>query len=247
MSAKNKKKKSKITKKKKQAKNGDSLFDWIKTIAIALALAFIAKTSIVEAYWIPSGSMEDTLLIDDYLVGNKFLYGARLPLLDVQLPAIRDPEPGDVVVFKYPGDSTTNYIKRCIAVGGQTVEIKNKVVYVDGVVFDNPEHAKYTDADRILPSTVTRRDNFGPYTVPQDHFFMMGDNRDNSYDSRFWGPVPRKMILAKAIIILGSWGDDPNAPNWEWSDPLSVGKAVFYNAAHFFSRVRWGRLGTLIV
>ena len=118
-----------------QAPGGtDRFWEFVKQMAIALVLALCIKTSIVEAYIIPAGSMEDTLLVGDFLLANKFIYGSRLPIpfVDIRLPDFRDPEPGDVVIFKYPLDPSVNYIKRCVAIGGQTVEIKNKEVYVDG-------------------------------------------------------------------------------------------------------------------
>jgi len=224
------------------------LWEYVKSLGIALILAICIKTSIVEAYKIPSKSMEDTLLVGDFLLANKFLYGARLPipLVDVRLPAIRDPEQGDIIIFNFPKDSTTKYIKRCIAVGGQTVEIRNKVVFVDGKRYENPDLVKFEDANRVAPAPQSPRDNYGPITVPPGYLFMMGDNRDSSYDSRFWGFVPRNFVLGKAMVIHWSWGTDPNAPNWGWSDPISIGKALVYNIFHFFSRVRWSRLASVI-
>ncbi len=222
----------------------DSLWENIKSLLIAVVLAVLIKTSIVEAYKIPSSSMEDTLLIGDFLIANKFIYGAELPLIGVRLPAIKDPVPGDVVIFKWPGDRTTNYIKRCVAVAGQKVEVINKVLYVDGKEFPNPPESKFTDS-RIMPRAgihENNRDNWGPYVVPKDCYFMMGDNRDNSYDSRFWGPVKREFILGEAMLIHWSWEPDPGSPTAEVSDPLSVPKLFLYNIAHFFDRVRWGRL-----
>jgi len=231
--------------KKTKPTNQNNLLDWVKALGFALVMAFVIKTSIVEAYSIPSGSMEDTLLIGDYFFANKFLYGARIPLLDVRLPAVRDPEPGDIVIFKKPNDPET-YIKRCVAIGGQLVEMRSKILYVDGRQVSDPECAKYVDSLRILPRTQAPRDNFGPVRVPPDHFFMMGDNRDMSYDSRYWGFVDRDMIQGKAMLIAWSWGEDSQAPEWEWSDPISVGKAFFYNTFHFFSRMRWSRSVTVI-
>ena len=232
--------------KKKTRRFEHILWEYAKSLAIAFILAFAIKTSIVEAYKIPSKSMEDTLLVGDFLLANKFLYGARLPVIGVRLPAIRDPRPGDVVIFKFPKDSTTNYIKRCIAISGQVVQIKNKVVYVDGKEFPNPSRVKFEDPGRVTPAPQSPRDNFGPVRVPPGHFFMMGDNRDSSYDSRFWGFVPRDMVMGKAMVIHWSWGTDQNAPQWTWSNPMSVVKAVAYNTFHFFNRVRWNRLATAI-
>ena len=225
---------------------GRIVWEYTKTFGIALLLLIVAKTSIVEAYKIPSGSMEDTLLVGDFLLANKFLYGSRVPLINLRLPEIRDPEPGDVVIFRFPNDPSVNYIKRCVAVGGQTVMIRNKVLTVDGEVVELPSTGKFTSGDKEQGRVQTPRDNFGPYRVPEDSFFMMGDNRDNSYDSRFWHAVPRDLIQGKAMMIHWSWGTDDKAPDWSWSDPLSVGYAFVYNAAHFVDHVRWSRLGSLI-
>ncbi|MEW5701457.1 MAG: signal peptidase I [Candidatus Zixiibacteriota bacterium] len=222
------------------------IWEYAKSLVIAFLLAIVIKTSIVEAYKIPSGSMEDTLLVGDFLLANKFLYGSHLPLIDYRLPAIRDPKPGDVVIFKFPNDPSVNYIKRCVAVGGQTVEIRNKRLYVDGEFVPLPSNGKFTNGEQVEPGARSARDNFGPFKVPEGSFFMMGDNRDNSYDSRFWGPVPRDLIQGKAMVIHWSWGTDPKSPQWSWSDPVSVGQAFLYNAAHFVSRVRWSRLGDII-
>ncbi len=225
---------------------GRTLWEYAKSLGIAFILFFVIKTSIVEAYKIPSGSMEDTLLVGDFLLANKFLYGSQLPLLNVRLPEIRDPEPGDVVIFRFPKDPSVNYIKRCVAVGGQTVMIRNKVLTVDGEVVELPPTGKYVDGETGQGRVLTPRDNFGPYVVPEDCFFMMGDNRDNSYDSRFWYAVPKELIQGKAMMIHWSWGTDDRSPDWSWTDPISVANSFVYNAAHFVDRVRWDRLGSLI-
>lgn len=188
--------------------------------------------------------MEDTLLVGDFIIANKVIYGSRIPFVDWRLPAIRDPQPGDIVIFKWPKDETTPYIKRCIAVENQLVEIRNKTVYVDGIEFPDPILSKHVDYN-IYPRTgldENSRDNWGPYRVPPDCFFMMGDNRDNSYDSRFWGPVHRKFIIGKAIIIHWSWEEDVNAPEVGIDDPLSVPRLFLYNIAHFPERIRWDRM-----
>ncbi|SYZ72502.1 conserved hypothetical protein [Candidatus Zixiibacteriota bacterium] len=240
------------SKAKVKAKKEGDVFDFIwenlKSLLIAIVLAVIIKTSIVEAYKIPSASMEDTLLIGDFLIANKFIYGAPLPLVDWRLPSIRTPKPGDVVIFKWPGDGVTNYIKRCVAVEGQKVEIINKVLYVDGKEFPLPPHAKFTDPDIQPrgPNNGNSRDNWGPYVVPKDYYFMMGDNRDNSYDSRFWGPVHKSLILGEAMFIHWSWEPDNNSPAVTAADPLSVPRLFLYNTVHFPERVRWNRLLTAI-
>ena len=158
-------------------------WEYVKLFGSALLIALVIKTSLVEAYNIPSGSMEDTLMTGDFILGNKFIYGAKIPLFPIKLPAFSDPEPGDIVIFKFPLNPDQNYIKRCIAGPGQVVEIRNKRVYVDNELIDDPEFSKHTDRRvRDRGSFDSSRDNYGPFKVPDRHYFMMGDNRDNSYD-----------------------------------------------------------------
>ncbi len=236
---------------KKNRTLSDSLWDNFKQIGAAVIMALIIKTSIVEAYKIPSQSMEDTLLVGDFLLANKFVYGARLPLVDWQLPAVRDPQPGDVVIFDYPGDGVTKYIKRCVAGPGDTVEIKDKQLYVNGKIFPNPEYAKFIDTTPdgrqvIQPRRaggLDSRDNWGPWIVPRNSYFMMGDNRDNSFDSRYWKAVHRDLILGEAMMVHWSWDDSVYpSPDVAVEDPLSVPRMFMYNVAHFFQKVRWGRV-----
>lgn len=236
-----------FSKQEKPKRKKSILREYIESFAIALILALMIKTSVVEAYKIPSGSMEDTLLIGDFLLANKFVYGSKLPIpfTNIHLPALREPKAGDIVIFKYPLDQKVNYIKRCVAVAGDTILIRSKVLYVNGRVFANPQHSKFTDRT-VLPPGMGNRDNFGPYVVPRGCIFMMGDNRDNSYDSRFWGPLDRKLVLGQAMIIHYSWEPDPRAPEVSKDDLLSVPKNIVYNIAHFPQRVRWGRIGHII-
>ena len=232
-----------------------SVWDNFKQIFAAVILAVIIKTSIVEAYKIPSQSMEDTLLVGDFLLANKFVYGMRMPLVDWRLPAISEPERGDVVIFIYPRDGVTKYIKRCVGTPGDTIVVKDKVLYVNGEVFENPPHSKYIDVNVdgqpvIQPRRaggLDSRDNFGPYVVPEGCYFMMGDNRDNSYDSRYWGPVPYELVLGEAMMIHWSWNDSAYpSPEVSVSDPLSVPRLFIYNTIHFFQKVRWDRLFDII-
>jgi signal peptidase I len=171
--------------------------EYSEIIVLAVGLALFVRTFFVQAFRIPSESMEDTLLVGDFLFANKLLYGPKLPLLDVRLPAIRDPKPGDIIIFKYPGDPKVDYIKRCVAVEGQTVELIDSQLYVDGVLQDE-KFTKY-----VFGSRPER--HFGPFTVPEGHIFMMGDNRDNSADSRAWGPLDKGLITGKAMFIYFSW------------------------------------------
>jgi len=221
-------------------------------------LALVIKTSVVEAYKIPSSSMEDTLLVGDFLLANKFVYGSRIPLTNLRLPAIHDPQRGDVVIFVWPGDGVTKYIKRCVAVPGDTVEVRDTVLMINGKPQSRPARGKFGGDTGGQHATKFRqgdqrdtRDFFGPFVVPADHYFMMGDNRDNSYDSRYWGPVGRDAILGEAMVVHWSWFEpdrsDPDAsrlgsPDVSISDPLSVPRLFWFNVVHFAEKVRWERL-----
>ncbi|MCH7549270.1 MAG: signal peptidase I [Candidatus Krumholzibacteriota bacterium] len=171
--------------------------EYSEIIVLAVALALFVRTFFVQAFRIPSESMEDTLLVGDFLFANKLVYGPKFPFIDRRIPAIREPRPGDIIIFKYPGDEKTDYIKRCVAVEGQTVELKANGLYLDGQRQDEA-YTKYILGDR--PGQ-----RFGPYTVPEGHIFMMGDNRDNSADSRQWGPLDKRLVTGKAMFIYFSW------------------------------------------
>lgn len=171
--------------------------------------------------------MLPTLLIGDHLLVNKFIYGIRLPFIGKVLIPIVDPSKGDVVVFKFPKDKSIDYIKRVIGTPGDTIEIKNKKVFVNGIAVDDP-HAHLSSAE-IFDGKQSPRDNFGPILVPEDRIFVMGDNRDNSYDSRFWGFVDQKDILGKAFILYWSWDIDTS---------------LF--SPDRFASIRWSRIANLI-
>jgi signal peptidase I len=170
--------------------------EYAEIIVTAVVLALIVRALIIQSYHIPSESMEDTLLKGDFLFANKFIYGAKVPFVSWWLPKVRDPKPGDVVIFKFPGDGKTDYIKRCIAVAGQTVELKGTHLFIDGVEKQEP-YAKYIYGD-------TPRRDFGPYLVPQGSVLVFGDNRDNSYDSRYWGPLDKRLLRGKALFLYFS-------------------------------------------
>lgn len=180
----------------RDTKKKSKLREYVEIVGTAVLLALVVRALIIQSYHIPSESMEDTLLKGDFLFANKFLYGAKIPFVDARLPKVRDPKPGDIIIFKFPGDGKTDYIKRCIAVEGQTVELRGTRLFVDGVEKSEP-YAKYIFGD------VPRRD-FGPYTVPKGHVLAFGDNRDNSYDSRYWGPVNKKFLRGKALFLYFS-------------------------------------------
>lgn len=231
------------------------IWDNIKQIFIAVVLALIIKTSIVEAYKIPTASMEDTLLVGDFLLANKFVYGAQVPLFGWRLPAVSDPERGDVVIFVFPGDGVTKYIKRCVGLPGDTILVRDKQLFVNGQPLPSLGEVKFIDTTDtgeqiILPRRMggqNSRDNFGPYVVPRNSYFMMGDNRDNSYDSRYWRAVPKEMILGQAMVIHWSWDESGYpSPDVQVTDPLSVPRLFVYNAIHFFQKVRWDKLFTVV-
>uniref|UniRef100_C6DZ68 Signal peptidase I n=1 Tax=Geobacter sp. (strain M21) TaxID=443144 RepID=C6DZ68_GEOSM len=180
--------------------------EWAESIIIAILLALVIRTFIVQAFKIPSGSMEDTLAIGDHLLVNKFIYGSKIPFTDSRILAIRDPRQGDVIVFEYPEDPSKDFIKRVIGVPGDVVEVKNKRVYVNGKLYANP-HEVHKESDTI-PKEMNPRDNKDAVTVPANSYFVMGDNRDRSYDSRFWGFVTRDKIKGLAFIKYWSWDKD---------------------------------------
>ena len=209
--------------------------EWIEPILIAFLLAILIKTFVVQPFKIPSGSMEDTLLVGDQLIAVKFLYGTKIPLSEKRILKLRDPDPGDIIVFRFPDDPSKDYIKRCVAVGGQTIELRNKEIFVDGVKQKFPVHAKTIDPT-IYPSHVGPRDNSKPFEVPPGQVFVMGDNRDNSNDSRYWGTVPVENIRGKALLIYWSWNRD---------GPGDVGRIqrVKWKLLH---GVRWSRFFAMI-
>ena len=208
-------------------KKKSTVREYAEAIIIALVLALFIRTFIVQAFKIPSGSMLPTLQIGDHILVNKFIYGVKVPFSGTVLIPIDNPEPNDIVVFKYPRNPKLDYIKRVIAVAGDTVEERDKKLYVNGKPFVD-KHGVHMDS-RILPASAGPRDNFGPVTVPEGHIFVMGDNRDNSYDGRFWGFVDLKAVRGKAFLIYWSW--DVQKPL------LSLDR---------FTSVRWSRIGDVL-
>ncbi len=170
-----------------------------EALLIALVLAFFIRSFVVQAYKIPSGSMLDTLKIGDHLLVNKFTYGLRVPFTDMFFVRFGKPEFQDIVVFEFPEDPSKDFIKRVIGVPGDTIEIKNKQVYRNGKKLNEP-YAQHTDSQ-----TLPQRDNMAPLEVSEGEYFVMGDNRDESYDSRFWGCVEQEEIMGRAWVIYWSW------------------------------------------
>lgn len=317
---------NKKTQPKKSKKSEKSITrEYSESFIVALGIALIIRALVIYPFRIPTGSMENSLLVGDFLLANKFVYGIRTPdwigipytkigfsIPFIRTPGFRKPQQGDVVIFKYPRDESLNYIKRCIAVSGDTVEIRNKTVFVNGKKFPNPPKSKFIDPNiysknrkehNIFPPDAGNKDNYGPvrvpapgdtlrftnsnkekwfeylqiilyeghkitlssgskkfhlttketnrwrsaikryplesftidgrslneylYTVKYRHYFMMGDNRDNSQDSRYWGFVPERNVVGEGLIIYLSWDKDM---------PLY----------RLFNKIRWKRIFGLI-
>ncbi len=185
----------------------------LEIIIIAVILAMFIRTFVVQAFKIPSGSMKDTLLVGDHLLVNKFIYGVKIPFTDGKtLIPVSEPERGDIVVFKYPQNPKKDYIKRVVGIEGDVIKIVDKKLYVNGERV-NHEYAMFTDTT-VFPALRNPRDNLGPVTVPEDSLFVMGDNRDNSHDSRFWGFVDLNDVKGEAFIIYWSWDRDSFDVRW---------------------------------
>ena len=216
---------------------GEALF-------IALILALVIRAFVVQAFSIPSGSMLDTLQIGDYLLVNKFSYGIRNPLTNKVWFPIGTPQRGDVVVFIFPQDPTKDYIKRVIAIPGDKVQIINKKVYINDKLTETPQ-AVFKD-QTLLSARESPKDNMGPIVVPPDSFFVMGDNRDHSYDSRFWGFVPLDALRGKAFIIYFSWAGKNSQPLYQALAEGVKGLLQHYSWDSRSFRLRWDRIGKII-
>lgn len=217
---------SKDAPKEKQTKNPAKakVQEFIEAMIIAICIAVFIRTLFVQAYKIPSQSMVPTLLVGDHLLVNKFIYGVKIPLLRRTIIPVTDPKRGDIIVFIYPQDRSKDFIKRVIGVGGDKIEIRNKKIMIN----DRPYEDKvgiYSDPVSY-PAIVQPRDNFGPATVPHNALFVMGDNRDQSLDSRFWGFVELKDVEGKAMVIYWSWNSEEQDRFWQ--------------------KIRWDRLGSLL-
>jgi signal peptidase I len=196
--------------------------EYTVALLVALVISFLIRSTVVEAYRIPSGSMENTLLVGDRLFANKMIYGATVPFTHHRMPPVRPPQVGDVIIFRSPTDLETPFVKRVVAVAGERVEIRGKQVFVNGRLRHETAGVKHEDLF-VIPPIAGTRDFFGPVTVPDGYLFVMGDNRDNSYDSRFWGFLDARLVLGKAELIFWSWDGRPAVP--------------------FLDRVRWDRIG----
>lgn len=220
-------------------------WEWAKSVQLAILIFLLARAFLFEMFKIPSGSMEGTLLVGDFLIVNKLLYGAEVPLLNERLPAVRDPAVGDVVVFQWPEDPTKNFVKRLVGMPADTLEMKQGILYRNGIAqreryathrdlqFDPATEDFRWQRDFVAPGVEVRRyhpsrNNWGPLVVPPGNYFMLGDNRDNSLDSRYWGFVPDSLVRGSPVMVYYSYSPD-SAVAFDW-----------------LKRVRWQRLGELI-
>lgn len=186
------------------------VIEYGEALVVAIVLAIAIRGIAVQAFKIPSGSMLPTLLIGDHLLVNKFLYGVRIPYTGARVGRFRAPKRGDIVVFAYPVDDSKDFIKRIIGEPGDRIEVRDKIVFVNGVRVADSWGVHVDPA--IFPEGFEKRDNYGPVVVPQGQYFVMGDNRDKSYDSRFWGFVDDPRIKGKAMILYWSWDSETVRP-----------------------------------
>lgn len=197
-----------------------------EAIIIAIILALFIRAFVVQAFKIPSGSMEPTLLVGDHILVNKFIYGIRVPIVNKEIIPLKSPKQFDIVVFRYPNDRTKDYIKRVIGLPLQKVQIINKKIYINDAPLNEP-YGYYDDGQRTVPGL---RDNFGPVVVPPHSYFVMGDNRDHSHDSRFWGFVDDSDLVGEAFIIYWSWNQEGS-----------------FTSDSSESYIRWKRFGKLLL
>ena len=217
-----------------------TLREYFESIVIAVILALFIRTWVVQAFKIPTGSMEQNLLIGDHLLVNKFVFSPTSSEAERLLLPIGQVVRGDVVVFKYPEEPERDFIKRVIGLPGETLEIRNKRIHIGGELLDEPYLRDQLPTVPLGGVALEGRDNFGPITVPGGHYFMMGDNRDNSQDSRFWGPLPHSYIKGKAKLIYWSYESRQEL----FPDP-GIGAAlrrISSVVVHFFTRTRWNRV-----
>ncbi len=216
--------------------------EYFESIVIAVILALFVRTWAVQAFKIPTGSMENNLLIGDHLLVNKFVFGPSATGAERAVLPIGEIRRGDIVVFKYPDEPERDFIKRVIGLPGETLELRNKKVFVNGQALDEP-YVHFLDpaqhAQEVTSFDV--RERYGPIRVPEAQYFVMGDNRDNSQDSRYWGFLPRSYIKGKALMIY--WSYDSGSQTYSEEDGVvATMSRLFSVVTHFFTRTRWERL-----
>jgi signal peptidase I len=218
--------------------------EYFESIVIAVILALFIRTFVVQAFKIPTGSMEENLLIGDHLLVNKFIFGPTATRVERALLPIASIRRGEVIVFKYPEEPDRDFIKRVIGLPGEKVELREKKVYIDDKPLDEPYvHFLQPPGQRSEFHEVTSfdvRERYGPVTVPPNHYFVMGDNRDNSQDSRYWGFLPRELVKGKALVIY--WSYEAERQDYADEGTGAAVKGLVSVFAHFFTRTRWDRM-----
>jgi signal peptidase I len=218
--------------------------EYFESILIAVVLAFFIRTFVVQAFKIPTGSMEENLLIGDHLLVNKFVYAPTATPIERALLPLGTLQRGNVVVFKYPEEPDRDFIKRVIGLPGDTVELRAKKVYINGKPLDEPYvHFLQPPSGLSELHEVTSydvRERYGPVTVPPNQYFVMGDNRDNSQDSRYWGFLPRENIKGKALVIY--WSYEAGREDYQDEGAAATLRGFASVFAHFFTRTRWNRM-----
>ena len=222
--------------------------EYFESIVIAVILALFIRTFVVQAFKIPTGSMEENLLIGDHLLVNKFIFGPTDSGAEHRLLPVTDIRRGDVVVFKYPEEPERDFIKRVVGLPGETLEVRQKRVLINGQPIDEP-YAHFLEPP-AAPSTLHEvtsfdvRERYGPVRVPADHYFVMGDNRDNSQDSRYWGFLPRANVKGKALVVY--WSYESGREDYREEGVADSVQGLVSVVVHFFTRTRWERMLHLI-
>lgn len=224
--------------------------EYAEALIIAAIFLRFTNTFVVQTFYIPSGSMENTLLIGDHLFVNRFIYGPTATALERTLLPFRSVERGDIVVFRSPENPTIDVVKRCIGMAGDSIDVVDKQLYINSKAVDDASYTIHSDPtvfeDRPFYSDprARLRDNYGPSVVPPNSYFCMGDNRDNSYDSRFWGPLPAHLVKGRALFIYWSYGGETS--DGQWRGPGEKIRDLGQTALGFFSDTRWDRTFRLI-
>jgi signal peptidase I len=222
--------------------------EYLEALLIAFIFAIFTRTYVFQAFTIPSGSMEDNLLIGDHILVNKFIYGPTLSPLERALLPVREVRRGDVVVFRWPVDPSRDYIKRAMGLPGDVVQLSNKRLLVNGRPAADESYVHHGDPVTYPGGSAASggqpRDNFGPVRIPPRRYFCLGDNRDNSRDSRFWGMVPASNLRGRALLIYWSFAAEPRDVE-QWPGPGLL-RRIARLATDFFSQTRWGRTGRIV-
>ncbi len=224
-----------------------TLREYFESICVAVILALFIRTFVLQAFKIPTGSMEQNLLIGDHLIVNKMIYADAASALEKQIAPVREVRRRDVVVFKFPGDPKRDFIKRVIGLPGERLRIENKKVYIDGEPLDEP-YVYFSEPPGAAPTGFfpdARRDNMPEVLIPEDHYFVMGDNRDNSHDSRFWGTLDGDLLKGRALLIYWSY-DSPSGRNAYTKHGWDYVKEILSIIPYFVKNTRWDRFFRLV-